>query len=46
MRWLHEVWTAAERERARGADIRAVTLWAMFGMVDWRSVLTRRDGDP
>ncbi len=44
VRWLHEVWTAAERERARGADIRAVTLWAMFGTVDWRSLLTRRDG--
>ena len=44
VRWLHEVWTAAERERGRGADIRAVTLWALFGMVDWRSVLTRREG--
>ncbi|MBA3525405.1 MAG: SDR family oxidoreductase, partial [Sphingomonas sp.] len=44
VRWLHEVWTAAERERARGADIRAVTLWALFGMVDWCSMLTRREG--
>jgi dTDP-4-dehydrorhamnose reductase len=44
VRWFHEVWSAAMRERARSADIRAVTLWAMFGMVDWRSLLTRRDG--
>lgn len=44
VRWLHDVWTAAQRERRRGADIRAVTLWAVFGMVDWRSVLTRREG--
>jgi dTDP-4-dehydrorhamnose reductase len=44
VRWLKEVWDAAERERARGADIRAVTLWALFGAVDWRSLLTRRDG--
>ena len=44
LRWFVEVWNAAERERARGADIRAVTLWAMFGMVDWCSVLTRREG--
>lgn len=44
VRWLHEVWTAAERERALGADIRAVTLWALYGMVDWRSLLTRREG--
>ncbi len=44
VRWLHEMWSAAEAERGRGADIRAVTLWAMFGVVDWRSLLTRRDG--
>jgi dTDP-4-dehydrorhamnose reductase len=44
VRWLKEMWDAAEQERARGADIRAVTLWALFGAVDWRSLLTRRDG--
>ena len=44
VRWLHEMWTAAEQERARGSDIRAVTIWALFGMVDWRSLLTRREG--
>lgn len=44
LRWFNEVWSAAEQERARGADIRAVTLWAIFGVVDWRSLLTRREG--
>jgi dTDP-4-dehydrorhamnose reductase len=44
VRWFSEVWTAAEKERRAGADIRAVTLWSMFGAVDWRSLLTRRDG--
>ncbi|MEO7240899.1 MAG: family 1 glycosylhydrolase, partial [Sphingomicrobium sp.] len=44
VRWLVEMWRAAERERARGADIRAVTVWAMFGVIDWRSLLTRREG--
>ena len=44
VRWLKEVWTACEQERSRGADIRAVTLWSMFGAVDWRSLLTRREG--
>jgi dTDP-4-dehydrorhamnose reductase len=44
VRWLKEMWDSAEQERARGADIRAVTLWALFGAVDWRSLLTRRDG--
>jgi dTDP-4-dehydrorhamnose reductase len=43
VRWLVEVWNACEKERAKGADIRAVTLWSMFGNVDWRSLLTRRD---
>ena len=44
VRWLVEVWSAAEKERRRGADIRAVTLWSMFGAIDWRSLLTRREG--
>ena len=44
VRWLNQVWTEAEAARADGVDVRAVTLWAMFGMVDWRSLLTRRDG--
>ena len=44
VRWLHQVWTEAEAARADGVDVRAVTLWAMFGMMDWRSLLTRREG--
>ena len=43
VRWFREVWDAAETARQEGIDIRAVTLWALFGLVDWRSVLTRRD---
>ena len=44
VRWLAEVWGDVEKERRFGADIRAVTLWSMFGTVDWRSLLTRREG--
>ncbi|MGE5561901.1 MAG: family 1 glycosylhydrolase [Bacillota bacterium] len=44
VRWLHQVWTEAEAARGDGVDVRAVTLWALFGMVDWRSLLTRREG--
>ena len=44
VRWLVDVWNASEKERRRGADIRAVTMWSMFGAVDWRSLLTRREG--
>lgn len=30
--------------RARGCDVCAVTIWSMFGAIDWRSLLLRRDG--
>ncbi|MDP9085518.1 MAG: sugar nucleotide-binding protein, partial [Pseudomonadota bacterium] len=43
-RWFAEVWREGEQALAGGVDIRAVTLWALFGAVDWRSLLTRRDG--
>ncbi len=44
LRWFVEVWRAAETVRREGADVRAVTAWAMFGAVDWNSLLTRRAG--
>jgi dTDP-4-dehydrorhamnose reductase len=44
MRWLLEVWKAAGAERARGADIRAVTAWSLIGAYDWDSLLTRPRG--
>jgi dTDP-4-dehydrorhamnose reductase len=44
VRWLAEVWSAAKQLQAEGGDIRAVTIWSLFGNVDWRSLLTRREG--
>jgi dTDP-4-dehydrorhamnose reductase len=44
MRWLHEAWTAARAVRAGGADVRAVTVWALLGSYDWDSLLTRDAG--
>jgi dTDP-4-dehydrorhamnose reductase len=44
LRWLAEVWTAAQTVRDEGADIRAVTIWSLFGTVDWNSLLTQRNG--
>lgn len=44
LRWLMEVWSGANRLRDEGADIRAVTVWSLFGAVDWNSLLTRRGG--
>jgi dTDP-4-dehydrorhamnose reductase len=44
LRWFAEVWDTAAAQRRIGVDVRAVTLWSLFGNVDWRSLLTRRDG--
>jgi len=43
IRWLASCWDAALTLRAEGADLRGVTLWALFGAVDWTSLLTRRE---
>lgn len=39
LRWLMQVWRAAQQLRAEGADIRAVTVWSLLGAVDWNSLL-------
>jgi len=44
LRWLMQVWNDVEALRDEGADIRAVTVWSLFGAVDWNSLLTRRNG--
>lgn len=43
VRWLMEAWQAAHTLRAEGADIRAVTAWALFGLQDWNSMLRRHE---
>ena len=40
LRWLRDIWEAAESARAAGADVRAVTVWALLGSFDWNSLLT------
>jgi dTDP-4-dehydrorhamnose reductase len=44
LRWLKEVWDAACILREEGADLRAVTIWSLFGCVDWNTLLTQRNG--
>ena len=44
LRWLKEVWDAACTLREEGADLRAVTIWSLFGCVDWNSLLTQCNG--
>jgi dTDP-4-dehydrorhamnose reductase len=44
LRWLMEVWKDVNTLCDEGADIRAVTVWSLYGAVDWNSLLTRRNG--
>ena len=40
LRWIMETWRAALRVKQRGADVRAVTVWALLGLYDWSCLLT------
>ncbi len=44
LRWLYEIWSIAREARRDGVDVRAVTVWALFGSYDWNSLLTRIGG--
>jgi len=44
LRWLAEVWGAAESLRGGGADVRAVTAWSLLGAYDWECLLTEDRG--
>lgn len=42
-RWLGEVWKEAQEAKRAGADVRAVTVWALLGLYDWHCLLTRQE---
>lgn len=44
LRWLMDGWNAANSAREMGIDLRAVSVWSLFGATDWNSLLTRREG--
>jgi dTDP-4-dehydrorhamnose reductase len=44
LRWLLEIWTAAQKVRQAGADVRAVTVWALLGSYDWNCLVTECRG--
>jgi dTDP-4-dehydrorhamnose reductase len=44
LRWLAEAWQGASEARRRGVDVRAVTVWSVFGAADWDSLLTEARG--
>ncbi|WP_223834289.1 family 1 glycosylhydrolase [Spirosoma profusum] len=42
-RWLGEVWQQSQEAKLAGADVQAVTIWALFGLYDWHCLLTRQE---
>jgi dTDP-4-dehydrorhamnose reductase len=44
VRWLAQHADDVEALRAAGGDVRALGVWAAFGMVDWHSLLRARAG--
>ncbi len=44
LRWLLEIWNAAKKARREGADVRAVTVWALLGSYDWNCLVTECRG--
>jgi dTDP-4-dehydrorhamnose reductase len=44
LRWLLEIWSAANKLRQAGADVRAVTVWALLGSYDWNCLVTACKG--
>lgn len=41
LRWLWEIWRAAEEANRAGVDVRAVTVWALLGSFDWNCLVTQ-----
>jgi dTDP-4-dehydrorhamnose reductase len=44
LRWLRQVWDAAQKLKREGVDIRAVTIWSLLGCIDWNSLLLEKAG--
>jgi dTDP-4-dehydrorhamnose reductase len=44
LRWFVEVLGTANSLKAEGVDLRGVTIWSLFGNVDWRFLLTEKRG--
>jgi len=44
LRWLLEIWQAAQAARTNGVDLCAVTVWSLLGSFDWNSLVTQNRG--
>jgi len=45
MRWVREVWNTCVELKNTGVDIKAVTVWSLFGAYGWNKLLTCENGD-
>jgi dTDP-4-dehydrorhamnose reductase len=45
MRWFNEMWETVNELRDTGVDIRAITVWAIFGLHGWNRLVTQPYGD-
>ena len=43
IRWMNDVWQAAQGASRDGIDIRAVTAWSLLGAFDWHTLVTREE---
>ena len=44
IRWFYQIWKAVNNLQKKGADVRAVTAWALLGSFDWCTLLTKPMG--
>ena len=44
VRWLNETWEGARRAALSGVDVKAVTIWALFGSWNWANLCTQDAG--
>lgn len=44
LRWLAELWATARDLWHIGVDLRAVTVWSLFGAHNWHTLVTRDEG--
>jgi dTDP-4-dehydrorhamnose reductase len=44
IRWLVEMWDAAGSLKRTGVDVRAITVWSLFGAYGWNTLVTTEGG--
>jgi dTDP-4-dehydrorhamnose reductase len=44
IQWVKTIWENSCKAKEMGVDLRAVTIWALLGSVDWDSLLIRKNG--